>query len=185
MIWAARARRSCPGSAKLFHNAAAVRAPSAVLTRAATLATTALSVGLLARMYARTSTGNMAFNTAGRPIAAQTSLVSALWRSEAAGVDEDKARDPLRTLQRQPAGRVAADRIANDDDVVQIQQVREFHQHVTELHRAQRGCGRGRLAMARPVKSQHAAACRRQRAVYRREVGAVVQGGVKQHDRRA
>jgi hypothetical protein len=45
---------------------------------------------------------------------------------ETAGVDQHQSRDPLGALERQPARCVAADRVADDDDVAQVQSVGEF-----------------------------------------------------------
>lgn len=50
MIIDARSRRSCSGSVKLFHSAAAVFAPAAVLARSTTRLTTALSEGVFGCM---------------------------------------------------------------------------------------------------------------------------------------
>ncbi len=47
-------------------------------------------------------------------------------RREAAVVDEHDARDAFGSLQRQPARRVAAYRIADDDGVAQVQSVGEL-----------------------------------------------------------
>ena len=113
---------------------------------------------------------------------AQTNRSERTVRGEAAGVDEDQACDPLRALERQPAGRVTTDRIADDNDVAQIQQVCEFHQQIAELGRAQRDGRQGRVAMTWPVQGQRSAAVR-QRVKHGREIGAVVQRGVQQQDR--
>ena len=59
-------------------------------------------------------------------------------RGEAAGVDEHNARDTLGSLQRQPAGGVAANRVADDHGVAQVQPIGEFDEQIAEFDGAQR-----------------------------------------------
>jgi hypothetical protein len=59
-------------------------------------------------------------------------------RGEAAVVDEHKAGDTLGSLQRQPAGCVAAHRVADDHGVAQVQSIGEFDKQIPEFDGAQR-----------------------------------------------
>ena len=80
--------------------------------------------------------------TAGRPMTAHTAQVKTLCGVKPR-IDEHHARHTFGAFDGQPACGVSTDGVADDDEVVQLELVDEFHCQVTELDRTQRGRGMG------------------------------------------
>jgi hypothetical protein len=105
-------------------------------------------------------------------------------RGKAAGIHQYKPSHPVGAFDGQPARGIAADRVSDDYHLLQAEAVGEFDEQITELRCAQGCCGWGRLAVTGPVQ-RNQPTTRRKPVVNRLEVGAVVQGGVAEQDRRA